>query len=114
MTRPFGTLNRSPSSIAVAPMMTFLSLSLCVAAGSPRSTSTIGDGGQGFRPDAEIDAQRRFAALVLAGEQRADRRQKLTVEHFAKRIAPHQPIRLDRDIDDRRPRLLVRIAATAG
>ena len=40
MTRPFGTLNRSPSSIAVAPMMTFLPLSFCMAAGSPRSTST--------------------------------------------------------------------------
>ena len=38
-TPPFGMLKRSPSSSAVPPTMTFLSLSLASVASSPRSTS---------------------------------------------------------------------------
>ena len=37
---PFGTLKRSPSSSAVPPTMTFLSVSRASVAVSPRNTST--------------------------------------------------------------------------
>ena len=53
--------------------------------------------------DAEIDLQRLLIGRKLAAKQSADRRQELAVDHLAIGVMPHQTVRLDRDIDDRRP-----------
>ena len=59
--------------------------------------------------DAEIDHERRAAGVVLPREHRAHRGQEFAVELLAERIAPHQPIGFDGDIDDRGPGMVAEL-----
>ena len=72
-----------------------LALELLQGGGIAAQHVHIGDRRQRFRPDAEIDPQRLFVALVLARQQRADRRQKFAVQQSRRTnsAAPARPAR---------------------
>ena len=66
----------------------------------------IGDTRDGGRPNAEIDQERRPPVGVLPGQHDGHRRHQGIAELLAERIAANQPVGFDRDIDQRRPRLV--------
>ena len=100
---PFGTLKRSPSSSAVPPMMTFLSFSRLQRRLVAAQHVDVGNLRDRVAADAEIDQERRALLVILSGQHRAHRGQEFAIEFLAERIAADQAVRLDLDIDDRRP-----------
>src|SRR4029453_14043939 len=108
-TRPFGTLNRSPNSMAVPPTSTFLSFSRAIVAGWPARASLLEIIGtesgsilksihNGFLPNS-----------VAACQHATHRGQELPLDHFPKGIAAHYAVRISRHVHDRWPRALGKV-----
>src|SRR6185436_2239782 len=69
----------------------------------------IGNGGDGVRSDGEIDRDRACVRLIRAGEQCRHRRQEYSIDPIAKGVIPHKAVAFNSDIDDAKPRILLKL-----
>ena len=106
MTCPLGNAEMVAELDGGRPDDDFLALELLQDGRIAAQHVHIGDGGHRSRGDAEIDLKGILPVLILAGQERSQRRQELALQHLAEQITAHQAVRLDPDIDDRGPGLL--------